>query len=205
MKELVIVGSSGFAREIGWAVERINAVENKWKLLGYIDKDIASDGVVGDDTFLMEHERELDVVVAIGSTEIRNKLVKLYKKNPRLNFPNVIDPGVLISPTVNMGMGNILCAGSIVTCDVDIGDFNIINLNCTIGHAAKLGNCITINPGANISGNVSLNDFVTVGTGVQILQNLRIEPGIQIGAGAVVSKNLDVKGIYVGVPAKRME
>jgi hypothetical protein len=37
MRKLVIVGVGGFGREIAWLVERINAMEPTWELLGFID------------------------------------------------------------------------------------------------------------------------------------------------------------------------
>ncbi len=37
MKELIIIGASGFGREVAWLVERINKVNPTWKQLGFID------------------------------------------------------------------------------------------------------------------------------------------------------------------------
>ena len=37
MKDLIIIGASGFGREVAWLVERINSKKKTWNLLGYID------------------------------------------------------------------------------------------------------------------------------------------------------------------------
>lgn len=41
MKDIVIVGVSGFAGEITWFIDRINSVEPYWNFLGYIDNCIS--------------------------------------------------------------------------------------------------------------------------------------------------------------------
>ena len=37
MKDLIIIGASGFGREVAWAVERQNKVTPTWNLLGFMD------------------------------------------------------------------------------------------------------------------------------------------------------------------------
>ena len=38
MKKLLIIGASGFGREVAWLVERINKKVSEWNLLGFLDK-----------------------------------------------------------------------------------------------------------------------------------------------------------------------
>ena len=37
LKNLIIIGASGFGREVAWLVERINKVDPTWNLIGFID------------------------------------------------------------------------------------------------------------------------------------------------------------------------
>ena len=37
MKDLIIIGASGFGREVAWLVERINKINPTWNLLGFLD------------------------------------------------------------------------------------------------------------------------------------------------------------------------
>ena len=37
MEDLIIIGASGFGREVAWAVERQNKVAPTWNLLGFLD------------------------------------------------------------------------------------------------------------------------------------------------------------------------
>lgn len=39
MKKLIIIGASGFGREVAWLVERINKVKETWNLMGFLDDE----------------------------------------------------------------------------------------------------------------------------------------------------------------------
>ena len=170
MKDIVIVGSSGFAREVKWLIDRINSTRLLWNFVGFIDSHVCNDGVIGNDEYLYSYPKELNVAVAIADTNLRRRLVALYKRNSLLAFPNLIDPSVIMSNSVKIGEGNIICAGSILTIDIDMCDFCIVNLDCTIGHGTVLNSFITMNPSVNVSGQVHLCEGASIGTGTQIIQ-----------------------------------
>lgn len=211
MKDLVIIGAGGFGREVQWLIERINAQEKTWNLVGYIDDGydvgtlIDELPVIGNTEYLISYDRPLAVVCAIGSSKTRKKIIERICQNPFLEYPNMIDPSVLHSKRVRWGIGNIVCAYSIVMVDIDIGDFNIVNLDSKIGHDDRIGSFVTINPSVNVSGNVRVGDNSEIGTGCQIIQGKTIAENVIIGAGAVVTKDLLEAGTYVGVPAKKIK
>ena len=202
MKNIVIVGKGGFGREVEWLIERINSVNPTWNVLGYIDNNLSDEGVIGDDDFIINYEDELHVAIAIGNSKAREKIYNKYIVNPNIKYPNLIDPSVLFSSSVKIGIGNIICAGTIMTVDISIGNCNIRNLDCTVGHDSTIANFVTINPSVNISGNVRLGKCILIGTGTQIIQGLAIGDNSIVGAGAVVNKNLPHNCTAVGVPAK---
>lgn len=202
MKDLMLVGNGGFSREVRWIIERINQISPTWNIIGVVDANTQPAEVIGDEYFLTDYNSELDVGIAIGNSFARRKLYELYKDNPYLHFPNIIDPSVLMSPKVSLGKGNIICANTVLTVDIELGNFNIINLDCTIGHDAVLKDFVTINPSVNVSGNVFVDSCVNIGTGSQIIQGKKIGMGTTIGAGAVVANDLPQKCTAVGVPAK---
>lgn len=202
MKDIVIVGASGFAQEIKWLIDRINAVAPYWNFLGYIDNNAHDCNVIGDDTYLFNYSKELYVAIAIADTDLRARLAEFYSGNRMLRFPNLTDPSVILSESVSTGVGNIICAGCILTVGVELGSFCIINLDCTIGHGAVIENFVTVNPGVNISGNARLEKGVNLGTGSQILQGRCVGMNTVIGAGSVVLRDIPNDCTAVGVPAK---
>lgn len=203
-KDTVIVGYSGFAKEVEWLLKCANQVKNSYNLLGFIDRTEGKD-IVGNDQWICNYSKSLQVIVAIADCGIRNKLIAMYKKNPNIIFPNVIDPSVRIGELFGIGQGNIICANNILTVGIKIGSFNIFNLNSTIGHGCIIEDFITINPGCNISGDVRIKSGSFIGTGATILQGKTIEEEAVIGAGAVVINDTLPRTINVGVPAKEVK
>jgi len=201
LKDILIVGNSGFAREIEWLIERINEVTPTWNFKGFINKENV-DGTIGDDNFLLGYRHEIHVVIAIGIPYIRKKLYQFYKGNANICFPNIIDPSVLMSDSVSLGKGNIICANTVLTVGISLGDFCIINLDCTVWHDTKIKDFVTINPSVNISGDVIINDLVNLGTGTQIIQGKTIGQETQTGAGSVVNSDLPGYCTAVGIPAR---
>ena len=209
MKELLILGSGGFAREVVWLVERINKINMTWNILGYVDEDAELHGkiinsyrVLGADKCIANYP-DAYVVCAIGSSKLRKKIVEKVKQQcPQIKFASLVDPKVEISDRVTLGEGVVICANSVVTVNIDIGSHVIINLDCTVGHDAILHDYVTVNPSVNISGNVEIEEGVELGTGTQIIQGKRIGANSVIGAGSVVVRDIVGNCTAVGIPAK---
>ncbi|MCI8769740.1 MAG: acetyltransferase [Lachnospiraceae bacterium] len=202
LDELVIVGSGGMGRETLVLANRINQSKESWSFIGFVDNQ-DGDGVVGNDEWLMAREKKTAVAIAVGSSELRNKLYHKYKENKNIVFPNLIDPDVIVGDeSVVFGEGNIVCAGSIITTNVQIGNFNIINLNCTISHDSVIGDFVTISMGCNLSGNTVVNDLTEIGTGTQVIQGKKIGRNSIIGAGSVVIRDIGDFVTVVGVPGQ---
>ena len=208
MRKLVIIGVGGFGREVAWLVERINAEQPLWDVLGFVDDNEALRGttvngypVLGDTRWLREQDRDLHAVCAIGSSKTRKEVISQLDG---VNFATLIDPSVYVSDRVRIGDGCIICAGAIVTVDIEIGSHVIVNLDCTIGHDAVVKDFVTLNPSVNVSGNTVLGECVEMGTGSQIIQGLNVADGTIVGAGAVLVKNVVESGTYVGVPGRRL-
>ena len=209
-KDIVIVGSGGFAREVRWLIEECNRYQKRWNILGWVSDEntrtIISDlPVLGSDEWLSNYNKPIDVVISVGNGNLRKKIANSYRKNPNINFPNIIAPTASLSDSVELGTGCIITAQSILTVDIKIGNFFICNLACTIGHDCNFGDFVTLFPGAHISGNVTLGDGVSIGTGASLIQGISVGEEAFIGAGAAVVKNIPQKCVAVGVPAKPLE
>lgn len=209
MKDLIIIGASGFGREVAWLVERINKVNPTWRLIGFIDddenlrgKEINGYKVLGKTTDVGGYQNAY-FICAVGASQIRENIIKKVKEvNPAIKFGTVIDPSVEISETVTIGEGTIICAHTIITVNISIGNHVIINLDCTVGHDVILNDFVTLYPSVNVSGITNIGYAVELGTGMQIIQGKTVGDYSIVGAGAVVVKDIPEKCTAVGSPAK---
>ena len=46
MKDLIIIGASGFGREVAWLVERINKMAPTWNVIGFMDDNEDIQGTI---------------------------------------------------------------------------------------------------------------------------------------------------------------
>lgn len=209
MRKIVIVGAGGFGREVKMLIDQINLNSKEFEFLGFYDDGIVKSTIVngfnvlGSVIDLFKIDYDLSVVVSIADPTIKKKIHDVLKGNPKLNFPTLIHPNVLIGgDNVFIGQGCVICASNIITVNIKIGNFVIFNLGCTTGHDTSIGDYCSFMPSVNISGEVIIEDLVYVGTGAKIINLLSIGNSTKVGAGAVVSKNLPAHCTAVGIPAK---
>lgn len=206
MKDIIIVGSGGFAREVVWLLEEKNLIEPEWNILGYVSNEktalMGKYPILGDDEWLLHYANEACIACCIGNGSIRKTIIDKLANKTNFSYPNIIANGVTMSESVRLGKGCIICTASVLTVDINIGDFFICNLDCTIGHDVNINNYVTLNPSVNISGNVTIGDETTIGTGCNIIQGISIGTHTTLGAGAVAVTNLPSDCTAVGVPAK---
>lgn len=208
MKDIVVAGSGGFAKEVAFLIDEINRDKPTWNILGFIDNNVSETNgkykIFQNDEYLFNTTNELNVVFGIGNPALLEKLYLKFSKNKKLKFPNIIHPNVTGDwERINLGEGNIICASNTFTTDISLGNCNIINLDCTIGHDTAIGNFNVLNPSVNVSGGVKIGNKNLLGTSSTILQYLKINNNITIGAGALLTKNAEEEGIYIGSPAKK--
>lgn len=213
-RPLIILGTSGLAREMAMLVEQINAQTHRWEILGFVGesgcrtgKNLGIAPILGDDDWLLAEDFKADLVVGIGYPKVKARvLARCLEQGDRFCYPNLIHPKATLDfRRVELGRGNAITAGCVLTCDITIGDFNLFNLNTTVGHDACIGSFNVFNPGVNISGGVRIGDRVLIGTGAQILENVTIGSDAVVGAGAVVTKDVPEGETVVGVPAKPLK
>lgn len=206
MKNIVIIGAGGFAREVAWLIEEINKKNEQWNILGFIDDNTENIGkslngykIIGNTDYLNEMNKNIYAVIAIGNGKIRKKVVEKLKKR---KFGILIHPNVSISDSISIGEGSIICSGNILTVNINIGKHVIINLDCTIGHDAVIENFSTFLPGTNLSGETIVEECSTLGTGSTVIQGVKIGKNVMVGAGAVVIRDISDDSTAVGNPAR---
>lgn len=215
-KDIVIIGSNGFAKEVLFLIEDINKVNSAdfqkpvYNVLGFINNEPNTWGtllngypILGDDEWILNHPSRLSVVVGIGRPYIKRKIVQ--RLADRVDYPTLIHPSVIRSQHINFGKGVIITAGNVLTTNIKIKDHVMINLSCTIGHDTQIESYVVISPGTNVSGNVHVGEGSYIGTGATILEKIRIGNWATIGGAALINKDVNNNVTVVGVPAKEIK
>ncbi len=209
MKDIAIYGFGGFGREIASIILSINSIQPEWNIVGFFDDGVAVGtenrygSVLGGIEALNQHAEELNVVFAIASPVIVQKLV-LAITNPKISFPTIIAPTVLFfdRETFSFGKGNVLCHNVRVSCDVTLGDFNLLNGGVSLGHDVKMGSYNMLQPETRISGETVVGNANFFGVRSLVLQGIKIGNDTRIGTGSVVMRKTKDGMTYFGNPAK---
>jgi sugar O-acyltransferase (sialic acid O-acetyltransferase NeuD family) len=208
LKDVVILGGGGFAREVWWVLEESNLQRKEWNILGFIDENPEAKGrtlcnlpVLGGFDWFRPRPNRPHVICGVGSNATRRKFAA-QAHELGLEFCTAIHPSARMSRFVEVGIGSVICAGNTLTTQIVIGAQVNVNLHCTIGHDARIGDFCNISPGVHLSGYVVLEEGVDVGTGVAVLPGKKVGRGSVIGSGAVVTSDIPPFSVALGVPAK---
>lgn len=207
--KIVIVGASGFGREVLWTLQDCNKKSKKFNVLGFIDDDKSLCGKLisefpvlgGLNWFSTKAAKNVQCVIAISDPKIREKIVKKLEKLP-VSFSIIIHPSVICSKSVSIGKGTIIQAGSILTTDVLVGNHVHINMDSIIAHDSSLGDFVTISPGVHVNGNTKIGSNTFVGTGAIMKEKIEIGNNSIIAAGTVLIDDVPDYTMYAGVPGK---
>lgn len=210
-KQICIVGTGGFAREVYCCIEDVFYANNKDVTGRVVFSDVDTcpqEYVCMGDGKMIEviKESQLDFskyvfFIGVGDPKVREKIVNKYPSG--IQYATIIHPSAVISEQVEIGEGSIITAGCIITCNIKIGRQAHLNLHTTIGHDCVIGDFFTTAPAANISGICHFGNRVYFGTNSCVRQGTSICDDVTIGMGGVVLNNITEPGVYVGVPARK--
>ena len=208
MKNLIIIGVGGFAREVFWHAKKSLGFGVDWQIKGFLDGDVKlapedyellPEKVLGD---VNTYEICADDVFtcAVGSPKARKILVeKILSRGG--NFINIISELAEIVPTAKLGRGVIISPFVGISERGQIGDFVALNAQTIIGHDTHVGNFSCVMPHVAVSGKVKIGAEVFVGSGAVLLPKAKIGDGATVGAGCVVLKKVRAGATVFGNPA----
>ncbi|MCL1947570.1 MAG: acetyltransferase [Chitinivibrionia bacterium] len=209
-EKIVIFGAGGSGREILWYILDINAKKKCFDILGFVDdtpelqnKIINGYPVLGDTSFLLNYDGEINICLAVTSPKARKQIYNRFSHKQNFSFPNIIVEDVRYFPETFANVkGCVIGYHCLISVDVFMGDFVFMNACCVIGHDAKIGDFSTLYGGVHISGNVSVGECAQIGNGARILQNISIGENSVVGIGSVVIRNVSPNATVFGNPAK---
>ncbi len=209
MKDLIIVGASGFGRELVQWVEDINKETPEWNILGFIDDNPnALDGckcdygIIGAIQDWMPSDKQY-YACALAFPDVKYRIVTMLKERGA-KFATLIHPTALVNKYAVIGEGVVVTPRSNINPDTKIGDFVSV-LGSGIGHDSCVGSFSTLSGRCSINGHVQIGERVYVASGVTIAPSKKIGDDAYVGIGSVVISNVKPGTKVFGNPAKKMD
>lgn len=206
MSQLVIIGASGFAREMFDLANTCYGHDPDFHIKGFLSDGPSNIEEMGYPPVLSkvaEYEIQPDDVFfcAIGKVSDRKKTVEIIQaKGGR--FINLIHPTAIISPSVSLGTGVGIKAFCVLAADVTVEDFSFLQSSVIMGHDVHIGRFCQINSFAFFAGFARVHDLCTINAGAKLIQNTVVEEGAVVGVGSVVLKKVKKGTTVFGMPAK---
>jgi sugar O-acyltransferase (sialic acid O-acetyltransferase NeuD family) len=202
MRDLIILGLGAHGPEMAEIVDRVNAVERRWNLLGFISPDGRKVGervngypVLGRMDVLEDHPDAC--VVPHGEVPERLEV-------PRHRLVSLIDPTAFVSRTAQVGVGCVLFPHCYVGLDARLHDFVMCLAGCVINHDNVIEERVFLASGVILAGYVHVEPDCFLGQGCNCKQYLTIGRGSLIGMGAVVTRRVEPNSVMVGNPARKL-
>lgn len=209
MKDLIIYGSGGLAKEVIQLINDINSIKQEWNILGFIDdtrpdfnKPICGYRILGSSEVLKDYN-SYNIVLAIGDPK-KKKMIYEKTEGYNLNFPTLIHPTAKVGYGSTIGMGSILGIDTIVSVNVNIGQFVLLNMRSVIGHDVTIGDFSSCLVNSVVAGSVTIQEGVLIGSNSVIMERTFIGKEAKIGMGAIVYFDVPEKHIVMTKPPRPM-
>ena len=208
MQPLVILGSGGYAQEVLWVVDELNAIHSSWDFLGFLDPAVPTKKgrthydrpILGGWEALEQLPHPLRFACGIGSPNERRKECAEAERRG-LRPATLVYPNVVRARHVEIGEGTVIGPGAILAPYARIGRHCAINTHATVGHDSQLGDFCVLCPGAQILGCVVLGEGAFIGTNATVFQGRCVGAGATLGANSFLVTNLGAGRSAIGVPA----
>ncbi|MDE7126068.1 MAG: acetyltransferase, partial [Muribaculaceae bacterium] len=209
MKPLILIGGGGHCLSVIDAAESMGAT-----IAGILDPQasigdmIGGYPVVGDDNDIapLAASGQYSFVVTLGSIKdpSRREILQKHVISKDGLLANIIASTAYVSPTATLGIGTVVLHKAIINAGASVGAGCIINSGAIIEHSAHIGDFAHISTGAIVNGDSTIGKGTFIGSGAVVSSQTNVCRHTVIGAGAVVVTDITARGIYVGVPAKKV-
>ena len=196
MQRIVIIGASGFGREVAWIVERINGVKPSFEILGFCDDaEDKRHGLCGVYPLLGSVEAAAvkflgtGFFCAVGNNRARQSLTARALA-VGLEPVALVDPTAVVAPDVVLGPGSYIGVGSVVSVSSRLGNGVLVNHHVTVGHDVALGDFAQLCPGVRISGGCMLGEGVLMGSNACTIPCVKVGAWATVGAGSVAMRDV---------------
>ncbi|WP_207921363.1 NeuD/PglB/VioB family sugar acetyltransferase, partial [Micromonospora sp. KC721] len=199
---LVILGTSGHAREIAWIAEQAGR-----RVLGCVGPYRPAETTrlpvpwLGEDDRLGTDDPAVRYVVGVGDGAVRARIDRAAGRNGH-PAESLVSPAAVVGARCSLGDGSVLWPGAVLTTDVRLGRHVHVGTRATVSHDTEIGDYATLLPGCTVAGGTRIGSGATVCAGATVVDNICIGRDAVVGAGAVVVRDVPADVVVVGVPAR---
>ncbi|MET9018396.1 NeuD/PglB/VioB family sugar acetyltransferase [Actinopolymorpha sp. NPDC004070] len=212
-RDLLIVGSGGFARETAQLV----GVHPGWRLTGFCDDAPSTHGTVVDgvrvlgpvDDIVEETVRRTDaqLVVCAGNPRDYGSRARIVARLERLGvrpdrYATLVHPAASVGPSCTLGPGCVLLAQTVLTASVRLGAHVAVMPHVTLTHDDVVEDYVTLASGVRLGGGVRVGAGAYLGAGAMVREKLAIGTGSLVGMGSLVLADVPAGQVWVGSPAR---
>ena len=208
MRNLVIIGASGFAREMYDLAMVCYGHHANFTIKGFLSDNPSNIEELGYPPVLSAVSDYIPLVgdvffCAIGNLYHRKKTVEIILTKGG-EFINLIHPTAILSPSVKLGIGVGIKSFCVLASDVKVEDFTFLQSSVIMGHDVQIGSFCQVNSFSFFAGYVKVHNLVSVNAGARIIQNIVIEEESVVGVGSIVIRRVKKNTTVFGNPAKRI-
>lgn len=201
-KSVIIIGAGGHGKVIADIIQKSGD-----RVVGFLDDNpcIGANFIGFPMLGAVDDYKKFDneFVIAIGNATIRERIAR---KLSSVSWYTAIHPTAVISDIdVEIGAGTVVMANAVINTGAKIGKHCIINSGAIVEHDNKIADFVHISVGAKLAGTVKIGSGTWIGIGANVSNNVTVCGNCMVGAGTVVVKDIEKAGIYVGVPAERID
>lgn len=212
MKNLLIIGASGFGRDLidiaktlpNYGIDFVikGFLVHKQEYLNSLEKYPQYPPVLG---MVNDYNIQCDdvFICSLGDVnEKKNVVMPLIEKG--VEFFTIIHPTARISPCASIGKGSIIEANVTIGSGAYIGDHCLIQTSSVIAHDDIIGNYSRIDCNVVCVGNVVVEEGATIHTSTVINHGVRVGAFSVVGAMSFVIRKVKPGITVQGNPAKQV-
>ena len=213
MKKLILVGASGYGRDIAERVMLLPGFNQDFTIKGFLvhkkeylhslDEYPNYPPVIGlVDDYIIEDD---DVFLCTLGDVMQKKTIISLLKQRGAKFFTFVHPEAAVSPDAIIGEGTIVLEKASIGSGAKIGSFCLIQISSIIAHDNVVGDYSRIDCNVVCVGDVLVGEGVTIHTSAVINHGVRIEDNATVGALSFVVRSVKAGTTVCGNPATRLK
>jgi sugar O-acyltransferase (sialic acid O-acetyltransferase NeuD family) len=210
VRDLLLVGAGGLAREAAEAIRATNAVAPTWNVLGFLDDDPAKHGTligglpVLDGVEAVHAHADAQVLLCTGRPDnyVTRRMLAEQLGFGDERYATVVHPTASVGSTCEIGAGSILLAHVDLTADVVLGRHVAVMPQVVLTHDVRVDDWATIASGVRLGGGCHVGEGAYLGSGACIREGITVGAWALVGMGSVVTRDVPAQRLWFGAPAR---